>query len=113
MVRLPRLVPKATVAVVVSLVAVLVASPVAAGGMSAEQALAARYAPVVRLVAYRGDCKPGESFVPIDVDLLFGDPTVALRGPWGGGDLVTVGPTAMELGKGLFPGTRSRPGAAT
>ena len=118
MVRLPRLVPKATVAVVVSLVAVLVASPVAAGGMSAEQALAARYAPVVRLVAYRGDCKPGESFVPIDVDLLFGDPTVALRGPWGGGDLVTVGPTAMELGKGLyeyhldFPGNALSPGCS-
>ena len=27
-------------------------------------------------------CGPGEPYVPIDVDLLFDEPTVALRGPW-------------------------------
>jgi hypothetical protein len=118
MIRLPRLAMSTTAALLVSVVAGLLASPAAAGDTSAEQALAARYAPVVRLVVYRGDCEAGESFVPIDVDLLFGNPTVALRGPWGGGDLVTVGPTAKELGRGLFeyhldfPGNALSPGCS-
>ena len=29
------------------------------------------------------ECGPGEPYEPIDVDALFGEPTVALRGPWG------------------------------
>ena len=37
--------------------------------------------PVVRLVEQREECGPGEPYEPIDVDLLFGEPTVALRGP--------------------------------
>ena len=48
--------------------------------------------------------------------LLFGEPTVALRGPWDGGDLVKIGPTATDLSKGLyeyhldFPGNALDPG---
>ena len=89
--------------------------PHASAATSDEQALAARYAPVVRLVAYRGDCGAGEPYVPIDVNLLFGEPTVALRGPWGN-DLVGIGPSAKELSKGLyeyhldFPGNALSPG---
>jgi hypothetical protein len=95
------------------LIAVL-APPAAAND---EQALAARYAPVVRLVAYDGDCEADQPYVPIDVDLLFGEPTVALRGPWGG-DLVAVAPTAQQLAKGLyeyhldFPGNALSPGCS-
>ncbi len=95
--------------------AALLLVPHASAATSDEQALAARYAPVVRLVAYRGDCGAGEPYVPIDVNLLFGEPTVALRGPWGN-DLVGIGPTAKELAKGLyeyhldFPGNALSPG---
>jgi hypothetical protein len=79
-----------------------------------ERALAERYAPVVRLVAGREGCG-GLYYVPIDVNRLFGEPTVALRGPWGN-DLVQIGPTAKDLGRGLygyhldFPGDALRPG---
>jgi hypothetical protein len=69
---------------------------------------------VVRLVSHT-DCPPGKPYTPIDVDLLFGEPTVALRGPWGN-DLVKIGPTASDLAKGLyeyhldFPGNALDPG---
>ena len=33
----------------------------------------------------------------MNVDALFGDPTVALRGPWNNVDLVKIGPTADDL----------------
>ena len=75
-----------------------------------EQALAEKFAPVVRLVVQTEDCGPGEPFVPTDVDTLLGNDTVALRGPWDTDDLVTIAPTAADLGKGLtgyhldFPG---------
>src|SRR4051812_13633784 len=42
-----------------------------------QHELAERYAPVVRLVAGRAGCG-GLHYVPIDVDRLFGEPTVAL-----------------------------------
>ena len=54
----------------------------------------------MRLVAHT-DCPPGKPYTPIDVDLLFNEPTVALRGPWGN-DLVKIGPTASDLAKGLY-----------
>jgi hypothetical protein len=82
-----------------------------------EQTLAARYSPVVRLVAYQGDCEAEEPYVPIDVNLLFGEPTVALRGPWGN-DLVAVAPTARQISQGLyeyhldFPGSALSPGCS-
>ena len=47
-----------------------------------ERALAERYAPVVRLVEQPHECGPGEPYEPMDVNALFGQPTVALRGPW-------------------------------
>lgn len=62
-----------------------------------EQALADRFAPVVRLVEQEEECGPGEPYEPIDVDLLFDEPTVALRGPWDTIDLVKIGPEATDL----------------
>src|SRR4029079_1248028 len=78
-------------------------------------ALAKRYAPVVRLVADT-DCGPGDPYVPISVDLLFDEPTVALRGPWQNAGVVKIGPTAEDLSRGLyqyhldFPGSALDPG---
>ena len=95
---------------------VLAVAPVAAADAGSERALAARYAPVVRLVAHSGECGPGKPHVTIDVDALFGEPTVALRGPWSGAELVKIGPTANDLSKGLyayhldFPGRALHPG---
>jgi hypothetical protein len=92
------------------------APAVASGSLADEKALANRYAPVVRLVTQKEECGPGEPYEPMDVNSLFGDPTVALRGPWGGGDLVKIGPTAKDLSKGLyqyhldFPGNALEPG---
>jgi len=77
--------------------------------------LAQRYAPVVRLVADT-DCEPGDPYVPIPVDLLFDEPTVALRGPWQNAGVVKIGPTAEDLSRGLyqyhldFPGNALDPG---
>jgi len=98
---------------VVAAACVLVPAASAAGGD--EQALAQRYAPVVRLVERNG-CEPGKPYLPIDVDLLFDEPTVALRGPWGN-DLVKIGPSAKDL-DGLyeyhldFPGEALDPGCS-
>ena len=61
------------------------------------------------------ECGPGEPYEPIDVDALFDEPTVALRGPWNALDLIRVGPTADDLA-GLyeyhldFPGDALDPG---
>ena len=103
--------------VVVSLGTIVVALALvgpARADLGQERALAERYAPVVRLVDGREGCG-GLYYVPIDVNRLFGQPTVALRGPWGN-DLVQIGPTAKDLGRGLygyhldFPGDALRPG---
>ncbi|MFL6017259.1 MAG: hypothetical protein ACJ74V_06950 [Gaiellaceae bacterium] len=91
-------------------------APAAAADSGTERALAGRYAPVVRLVEHNGDCGPGKPYVPIDVDALFDEPTVALRGPWSGANLVKIGPTAKDLPGGLFeyhldfPGDALHPG---
>ena len=62
-----------------------------------EEDLAARYAPVVRLVDQPEECGPGEPYIPTDVDVLFDEPTVAFRGPWNRTDLVKIGPLASDL----------------
>ena len=71
-----------------------VAGPALAGP---EEDLAARYAPVVRLVDQPDECGPGEPYIPTDVDVLFNEPTVALRGPWNRTDLVKIAPAATDL----------------
>lgn len=89
-----------------------------ATGTAAEQRLAERYAPVVRLVAHPQECGSGEPYRPSDVDPLFDNDTVALRGPWTEHDLIKVGPTVGDLSGGLpgysldFPGNPLEPGCA-
>ena len=70
--------------------------------VDAEQALAERFAPVVALVHQDVECGPGEPYQPSDVDLVLGDQSVALRGPWTGDEVIKVGPTADDLSEGLF-----------
>jgi len=95
--------------------AFLVLAPVAGAAQADEEALAARYAPVVRLVAQPEPCGTGEPYVPMDVNVLFGADTVALRGPWNRTDLVAIGPSAKQI-SGLyeyhldFPGDPLDPG---
>ena len=84
-----------------ALALVLALAPAAAADLRDEQALAERYAPVVRLVEQPEECGPGEPYEPMDVDRLFGEPTVALRGPWNNTDLVKIAPTAKDLA-GLY-----------
>ena len=80
------------------LVSVVVAVVVASGGSAGaaagddEQALAEKFAPVVRLVHQDVECGPGEPYQPSDVEMVLDDPSVALRGPWAEGELVKVGP---------------------
>jgi hypothetical protein len=89
--------------------------PAASADLADETALAEAYAPVVRLVEQPEECGPGEPYLPIDVEILFDEPTVALRGPWGD-DLIEVGPSARDLARGLyeyhldFPGNALDPG---
>jgi hypothetical protein len=96
---------------------VLAVPPTAAANLGDETALAEQYAPVVRLVEQLEECGPGEPYEPMDVELLSGDSTVALRGPWNAGDLVKIGPTADDMA-GLyeyhldFPGNALDPGCS-
>lgn len=82
----------------------------AAEGFAAEQQLAEAYAPVMRLVRQDESCGPGEPYVPSDVDPLFDEPSIALRGPWTDRDLVAVGPSAEELAEGLEGYALDQPG---
>jgi hypothetical protein len=93
----------------------LVVPPVASADLADEKALAEKYAPVVRLVQQDDVCAYGEPFIPTDVDVLLGDPTVALRGPWNVTDLIDIGPTADDLVDRFdyhldFPGNALSPG---
>jgi hypothetical protein len=100
------------VAVLALVGAATVAAPSAAlADQSQGRALADRYAPVMRLVAHT-PCAPGKPYQPIDVNLLFDEPTVALRGPWGSGDLVKIAPTARDLSRGLYDYHLDFPGSA-
>ena len=72
-------------------------APFASADLASETALAQRYAPVVRLVHQAEECGHGEPYIPTDVNVLFNEPTVALRGPWNRTDLVKVGPAATDL----------------
>jgi len=99
----------------VLVLAALVAVPNAAADLADERALAERYAPIVRLVEQQDICSYGEPFIPTDIDLLLGDETVALRGPWNVTDLVEIAPTADDLVKRFeyhldFPGNALNPG---
>jgi hypothetical protein len=93
----------------------LVVAPAAAADIADETALAERFAPVVRLVEQAQECGYGESYEPIDINAIFGEHTVSLRGPWNSTDLVKIAPVAEDL-HGLyehhldFPGNALDPG---
>jgi hypothetical protein len=78
--------------------------------------LAHRYSPVVRLVRQDEPCHHGEPFQPTDVNLVLGNPDVALRGPWDRTNIIKVAPTATDVSGGLidyhldFPGNAVTPG---
>ena len=81
-----------------------------AGDLAAEEQLAATYAPVMMLVDQPEPCGPGEPYVPSDVDGLFDESSIALRGPWTDRDLVAVGPSAEQLSEGLEGYALDQPG---
>ena len=90
-------------------------APSALAGIEDETALAQKFAPVVRSVEQLEECGPGSPYDPIDVELLFGEPTVALRGPWSTKDLIEIGPEAGDLVNRFeshldFPGDALDPG---
>jgi hypothetical protein len=87
----------------VLVVATAAALPSTARAADAETTLAERYVPVVRLVDQEEPCRHGEAYQPTDVNLVLGDPDVALRGPWDGTNIIKVGPT----------GPTSRPASST
>jgi hypothetical protein len=89
----------------------LVLTPAASADLGDEAALAERFAPVVRLVEQAQSCGYGESYEPIDVDLLFDESTVSLRGPWNPVDLIKIAPVAEDL-PGLFEYHLDFPGNA-
>ena len=89
----------------------LIAPSIASADLADETALAERFAPVVRLVEQNEECGPGEPYEPLDVDVLLDEPTVALRGPWSGTDLVEIGPSAADL-RGRFEYHLDFPGDA-
>jgi len=90
-------------------------SPTVSSGLRDEMALAKRYAPVVQIVSRDRPCGVGPPFKPMDVNALFDQPTVSLRGPWGH-DLVKIAPSANDLTAALydyqldFPGNPLQPG---
>lgn len=69
--------------VIVALLGVLAvgATPPAYADSDDEATLAERYAPVLMLVSQDEACGPGEPYLPSDVDVMFDNPTIALRGP--------------------------------
>ena len=96
----------------------LVLAPAAAADLADEQALAERFAPVVRLVEQDAECGPGEPYDPLDVELLLAsEPTVALPDP-GPDRSRKIGLTAADLVNRFeyhldFPGNPSTPSATT
>jgi hypothetical protein len=102
-----------------ALAVLMVALPpaVASADDSANAALAAKYSPVVRLVAQETPCGSGEPYQPMPVDAVLDSTQVALEGPWDS-QLVKVAPTGEDLAAGLpnyhlnFPGAALRPGCS-
>jgi hypothetical protein len=93
--------------------AATVALALASGARAGPEAdLAARYAPVVRLVEQLEECGPGEPYRPSDVDAYLDEETVSLRGPWRSNDLVEIAPSGDDLGKGLYEYNLDFPGDA-
>ena len=98
-------------ALILAAAVALLLPSLAGASLKDEQALAQRYAPEVKLVAQSQECGKGESYRPIDVNALFGQQTVALRGPWGN-DLVKIAPAATDLTAARYEWHLDFPGSA-
>ena len=94
----------------------LVVTAPATAASNPEAQLAQKYAPVVRLVTDAYGCENGDMFVPIDVDVLFGNDQVVLRGPWDRVNVAKIAPTVSDISHGRvdyhldFPGDALSPG---
>ncbi len=90
----------------------------AARGQGAEEELAQKWTPVLRLKEQAEPCGKGEPYEPVDVDVLFGNVDVAFRGPWDNVNLVGIAPTVEQLAQGYldyhldFPGDPLDPGCS-
>ena len=104
----PRLLAQLLVAAAVALG---LAQP-AAAAQDPARTLALRYSPIVRLVAQPEPCGHGEAFEPTNVNLILGNPGVALHGPWNASNIVKVAPTGEDLSHGLFEYHLDFPGNA-
>jgi hypothetical protein len=93
-------------------VVLAVVFPAEARAAHAETMLAHRYSPVVRLVRQDEPCHHGEPFQPTDVNLVLGNPDVALRGPWDRTNIIKVAPSATDLAGRLFDYHLDFPGHA-
>jgi hypothetical protein len=88
--------------------------PTAATAGSPAKRLASNYSPIVAFRQQEEPCGSGEAYRPTSVDLVLGNPEVALRDPSGG--LVAKAPTASDiwgLGEGYYldlPGDPLHPG---
>ena len=94
--------------------ALSVTPPFAVASKSSAERVADRYSPIIALRQQQQPCGSGEAYRPTSVELVLGNPEVALRDP--GGDLVTEAPTAADLfgrGEGYYldlPGDPLEPG---
>jgi hypothetical protein len=108
--------PRRRIPALIALVGAIVSIGVQPGRAGAAEgplrALATRYAPVVRLSEQEEPCASGEAFEPVDVEALFGNDGVALRGPWSGANLVEVGPTVSDVASGRYGYALDFPGDA-
>jgi Vacuolar protein sorting-associated protein 62 len=108
---------RAAAVLAVLMVAAPPAAAVASDSSAAAAELAARYAPVVRLVTQETPCGAGEPYKPMPADVVLNTDQVALEGPWQS-QLVKVAPTGDDLAAGLpgyhlnFPGDALRPGCS-
>lgn len=99
--RLASLIVAAAVPLLFAVPAVAAEEPEPAEATLAETSLAAKFRPVMSLVEQTEECGPGEPYVPSDVDVMFDNPAVALRGPWTQRDMVTAAPTVEDVAEGL------------
>lgn len=112
----------ACVAVVIPLILASLPSTVHAQAASPEQELAEKFAPVANLRAQANACdRDGEGYLPAPVEVVLGNPEVALKRHGTGGSsatdpIIKMAPTAqdlVDLGEDFyldFPGNPRRPG---
>ena len=98
-------------------ITLLAAAPAFAQADAGDQ-LAAKYAPVLQLVAQPKACGQGEPYVPMDINRILGNDEVVLRGPWDTTTTVKIAPTADDLESAAigyhldFPGNALDPGCS-